>query len=75
MLIKIENSYDGYLSQRDTQYLSTKSGQDHGLGLQNIQKVVDAYRGFLKTEHNGAKFTLMAAFSLSGESQPDTPAM
>ncbi|MEA4934701.1 MAG: GHKL domain-containing protein, partial [Lawsonibacter sp.] len=73
LLIKIENSYDGHLNQRDTQYLSTKSGQDHGLGLRNIQKVVDTYRGFLKTEHNGTKFTLMAAFSLSGEMQPDTP--
>lgn len=66
MLIKIENSYNGLLNQRDGQYLTTKSDQYHGIGLRNIQKVVDACGGFLKTEHNGTTFTLMAAFPLSG---------
>lgn len=67
LLIKIENSYNGLLNQRDGHYRSVKSGQSHGIGLWNIQKVVDTYQGFLKTEHNGTMFTLMAAFSLSGE--------
>jgi len=66
LLIRIENSYNGLLNERDGRYLSTKSDREHGIGLRNIQKVVDAYGGFLKTEYNGTTFTLMAAFSLSG---------
>jgi len=73
LLVKIENSYGGLLNQRDGRYLSTKSDQDHGIGLRNIQKVVDACGGFLKTEHNGTTFTLMAAFPLPAEALPDIP--
>lgn len=63
MLIKIENSYSGCLNIQDGGYLSTKSGKFHGLGMQNIKKVVEAYGGFVKTEQCGTIFTLMAAFA------------
>jgi len=66
LLFKIENSYNGLLNQKDGYYLSTKNDQGHGIGLRNIQKVVDACGGFLKMEHSGTTFTLMAAFPLSG---------
>jgi Signal transduction histidine kinase regulating citrate/malate metabolism len=62
LLIKIENSYNGCLKVKDGGYLSTKSGEFHGIGLQNIKKVMETYGGFVKTEHNGTVFTLMAAF-------------
>jgi signal transduction histidine kinase len=72
LLLKIENSYNGSLNIQDGCYLSTKSGQFHGIGTQNIRKVVEAYGGFVKMEHNGKVFTLMAAFPNScgaGEGQ------
>lgn len=62
LLLKIQNSYNGCLNIQDEDYISTKSGKFHGIGLQNIKKVVGAYGGFVKTEHNGKVFTLMAAF-------------
>ena len=62
LLIKIENSYKGCLKLKDDGYFSTKSGEFHGIGLRNIHKVVENYGGFVKTEHNGKVFTLMAAF-------------
>lgn len=65
LLIKIENSYDGNLNIQDGNYLSTKSEKTGGIGLQNIKKVVETYGGFIKIEHNGKVFTLMAAFPLS----------
>lgn len=65
LLIKIENSYNGNLNVQDGNYLSTKSEKSGGIGLQNIKKVVEAYGGFIKIEHNGKVFTLMAAFPLS----------
>jgi sensor histidine kinase regulating citrate/malate metabolism len=62
LLLKIENSYNGFLNIQEEGYLTTKSGKFHGIGLQNIRKVVEAYGGFVNTEHNGKVFTLMAAF-------------
>lgn len=61
-LIKIENSWRGPLPRKNGRYISAKAGPEHGMGLANIQKVADAYGGFLKAEHGGAVFTLMAAF-------------
>ncbi|AET69233.1 hypothetical protein Desor_3771 [Desulfosporosinus orientis DSM 765] len=62
LLLKIENSYNGCLNIQDGGYLSTKNGEFHGIGLQNIKKVVEVCGGFVKTEHSGKVFTLMAAF-------------
>jgi len=62
LLIKIENSYNGCLKLKNDGYFSTKSEESHGIGMQNMGKVVGTYGGFVKTEHNGEVFTLMAAF-------------
>ena len=70
LLVKITNAYNGILNQEDDRYLTTKSTPYHGIGLQNIEKVVNACRGFVKTEHNGKVFTLMAAFP---ESRAEAP--
>jgi len=64
-LIKITNTHNGIVHQRDDSFLSTKSGASHGLGLQNIKKVVNAAGGIIKTEHNAETFTLMAALPIS----------
>lgn len=61
-LIKITNAYSGPLKQKDGRYCTTKGGHSHGIGLQNIEKVLAAYGGFLNVEHSGMVFTLMAAF-------------
>jgi len=63
LLIKIVNAYNGLLNQRDSHYISTKSSEYHGIGLQNIKKVTDSYGGFVKIEHSQTTFTLMVAFS------------
>lgn len=65
LLIKIENVYDGSLNMSGNDYLSTKSGAFHGIGLHNIQRVVETYGGYVKAEHTGRVFTLMAAFPCS----------
>jgi hypothetical protein len=61
-LIRITNSFNGLTKQQEGDYLTTKSGGDHGIGLQNIRRVVEACGGFMKTEHSGGAFSLMAAF-------------
>ncbi|SBV97905.1 conserved membrane hypothetical protein [uncultured Eubacteriales bacterium] len=62
LLIKIANAYDGAVNLADGHYLTSKEKSCHGIGLQNIQKVVNACGGYLKTEHSDTVFTLMAAF-------------
>jgi len=62
MLMKIENSYNGILKMKDDSYISTKGGEFHGIGIKNIKNVIENCGGFVKTEHNGKVFTLMAAF-------------
>ena len=60
-LIKVTNSYNGELKISDGRYISLKGGNSHGLGIRNIEKIVEAYRGFIKIEHNEKVFTLMIA--------------
>jgi len=62
MLMKIENSYNGCLKVKDDSYISTKNGEFRGIGMKNIKNVMESCGGFVKTEHNGKVFTLMAAF-------------
>lgn len=61
LLIKITNTYNGIVNRRGDSFLSTKSDASHGLGLQNIKKVVNTAGGMIKTEHNAETFTLMVA--------------
>lgn len=62
MLMKIENSYNGCLKVKDGSYISTKNGEFHGIGMKNIKNVMENCGGFVKTNHDGKVFTLMAAF-------------
>lgn len=62
LLIKIKNSYNGIINYQDGRYLSTKDEKSRGIGMQNIKKIVEAHGGYIKTDHDGKIFTLMAAF-------------
>lgn len=60
-LIKVTNSYNGCLNIKDGKYISLKGGSLHGLGIKNMEKVVQMYGGYLKIEHSENVFTLMVA--------------
>jgi hypothetical protein len=60
-LIKVMNSYNGRVEINDGRYISSKGGNSHGLGIRNIEKVIESYEGLVKIEHNGKVFTLMVA--------------
>ena len=70
LLIKITNTYNGTMNQEDGRYLSTKEKPYHGIGLQNIKKVMAANGGYVKTEYSQTVFTLMAAFPEAGDVSP-----
>ena len=51
LFIHIINSYSGQLIKQGKHYVTTKKEtQGHGIGLQNVQKVVDSYHGTLDVE-------------------------
>ena len=62
LLIKIDNSYNGNINVRNGNYFSTKNEKNRGLGIRNINKVIEANKGYLKIDHEDKVFTLMAAF-------------
>jgi len=61
-LIKITNTFNGIIKQEGGHFISTKEMPYHGIGLQNIKKVVSANKGYIKTDYNETLFTLMVAF-------------
>jgi sensor histidine kinase regulating citrate/malate metabolism len=60
-LLKVKNSYNGQLEIKDERYISSKKSKSHGLGIRNIEKVAEAYGGFVKIEHDDKEFVLMVA--------------
>ena len=60
-LLKFRNTYRDKLDIRDGHYISSKEEKSHGLGIKNMEKVVEAYGGFIKIEHKEKEFTLMTA--------------
>lgn len=61
LLIKIKNSYNGRLEMKDGRFVTSKDEKFHGLGIRNIEKVMESYGGFVKIEYDEKEFTLMAA--------------
>lgn len=46
LFIDVRNSYDGSVRKQGDEYLTTKKEQGkHGIGLQNVRRVVGSYRG------------------------------
>jgi len=57
LLIYVENSYAGDLLKKGGRYLSTKEDSAaHGMGLANVQCIVNKYNGDIKTEDEGGLF-------------------
>lgn len=46
LFIRIRNSYSNAVQKRGENYITTKKKiEEHGIGLQNVKKVVDSYKG------------------------------
>jgi len=60
-LFKVRNSYNGILEIKDGRYVSSKGGKSHGLGIPNIERVVEQYGGVVIIEHTDEVFAFMAA--------------
>ena len=57
LFIEIKNSYNQILKKRGNSYLSTKEEVgEHGIGLQNVSKVVSNYHGSMQISDENSIF-------------------
>lgn len=58
-VIKIHNSFDGKLVKDGTKYISRKKDlENHGLGLQNVDNIIEKYNGERKIETTESLFKI-----------------
>ena len=58
--IEIENNYDGKLEKSHQRMLTTKMGKEHhGIGLENVRKIVHKYNGSMKVCPDGNLFRVI----------------
>ena len=57
--ISISNTYDGKISKKGEMLLTTKENKEqHGIGLNNVRKVVEKYHGEMDCHHTDDIFTV-----------------
>lgn len=58
-IIKIHNSFDGTLIQKGKKYITRKQDKEtHGIGLQNVNDIIDKYDGEQKIETDDSLFKI-----------------
>ena len=48
LFVNIRNSYSHELNMQNNRLLSTKQGQGHGIGLDNVEKMIEQYHGIME---------------------------
>lgn len=56
LYISVYNSISGELKKNRNQYLSTKSGNNHGFGLGRVDYIVEKYKGFVNRQNEEGVF-------------------
>lgn len=58
--LQIENSYNGKIEQEHGKILTTKTDKGlHGIGLENVRKIVEKYDGTMEIHPGGNRFCVM----------------
>lgn len=62
LLIHTENPYKEIIKNEDNEFITTKEDKNnHGIGLQNINFIVEKYSGFMDIDHSNQIFTMKIA--------------
>ncbi len=56
LYIKIENSSKGYYRYKNNQLVSVKDSSDHGIGLQQVRRIVENLHGIISIDPKPANF-------------------
>lgn len=59
LVFKISNTYNGEVIKEGSTLLTTKKERTHhGIGLENVKKVVEKYQGIMDIEHENKIFSV-----------------
>lgn len=56
LAVQVKNSYNGSVKKKGTQFVSTKEGKGHGVGLQSVQNLVEQKKGSVQISHDEKEF-------------------
>lgn len=65
LVVKIVNSFNGYILEENKVIKTSKSGQGHGIGLSNVRSIVEKYNGFFNVKHNNNEFEVNIVMNIS----------
>lgn len=63
-VIRIENSYQGGILQREGKIVSDKKEGLHGIGIKNVQGITEKYGGFMRQEFSDGVFKTTIVFPI-----------
>ena len=64
-ICRIENNYVGELKNEGTRLLTTKENPEfHGIGLQNVKRIVEEYSGYIQHEHGKGIYITTVIFPM-----------
>lgn len=65
LTIHVENSSGSYFKKQGNKYLTVKKSLNHGIGLQQIDRIVGSYNGFIEREFNQSIFITIISIPLT----------
>lgn len=70
LLIEIENSHNGTVHKFGNMFQTTKPKKDgHGIGLKNVQRVVEAYHGQMEIDYTEERFMVKLVMFIESQNQ------
>lgn len=56
LVIKIKNSFNGQIKKEGGVIKTSKNGEGHGIGISNVRKIVEKYKGYFNIKYNDSEF-------------------
>lgn len=67
LLIAVRNAMDGVVRVSGGRYLTRKKGSGHGIGIRQIDSIVERYNGVVERQHSGHVFETLIRIRLPEE--------
>lgn len=65
LVIKIINSFNGQVIKENNIIKTSKSGEEHGIGLSNVRNIVQKYKGYFNVKHDHNEFEVYIIMNLN----------
>ncbi|AKA70921.1 hypothetical protein CSCA_3796 [Clostridium scatologenes] len=65
LIIRINNSFNGQVVEKDKIIKTSKKSQEHGIGLSNVRKIVEKYNGFFDVKYTDSEFQVNIIMNFS----------